>query len=96
MQCAGKQHVNMVKPICCSVLLSNRRLASAGLKLGIYSDSGNKTCAGYTASLGYEQEDAKQFAGWGVDLLKYDNCATVPSSVVRCIAPTHPALPGVP
>ena len=85
----------MVNPICSSVLLSNRRLAFVGLKLGIYSDSGNKTCAGYTASLGYEKEDAKQFAGWGVDLLKYDNCATVPSSVVRCIAPTHPALPGV-
>lgn len=56
---------------------------NAGLKLGIYSDSGNKTCAGYTASLCYEEEDAKQFAAWGVDLLKYDNCATVPPSVVR-------------
>lgn len=41
-----------------------------GLKLGIYSDSGNKTCAGYTASLGFEKEDAAQFADWDVDLLK--------------------------
>jgi hypothetical protein len=55
----------------------------AGLKLGIYSDSGTQTCAGYTASLGYEDEDAKQFAKWGVDLLKYDNCYSVPPSNVR-------------
>ena len=41
-----------------------------GLKLGIYSDSGNLTCAGYTASLGFEEEDAAQFADWDVDLLK--------------------------
>ncbi|KAK9826107.1 hypothetical protein WJX81_004261 [Elliptochloris bilobata] len=53
-----------------------------GLKLGIYSDSGNQTCAGYTASLGYEKEDAAQFAAWGVDLLKYDNCWTVSPEVM--------------
>ena len=57
--------------------------AVAGLKLGIYSDSGFKTCAGYTASYGFEAEDAKQFAKWGVDLLKYDNCFSVPVSNVR-------------
>ncbi|CAL5220459.1 g2480 [Coccomyxa viridis] len=49
-----------------------------GLKLGIYSDSGFRTCAKYTASLGYEEIDAQQFAAWGVDLLKYDNCFSVP------------------
>ena len=54
-----------------------------GLKLGIYSDSGFQTCAKYTASLGYEDEDAQQFADWGVDLLKYDNCFSVPPSNVR-------------
>ena len=63
--------------------MSNRwSLTHAGLKLGIYSDSGSQTCAGYTASLGFEQIDAEQFAGWGVDLLKYDNCFSVPPSNV--------------
>ena len=53
-----------------------------GLKLGIYSDSGFQTCAKYTASLGFEDIDAQQFAAWGVDLLKYDNCFSVPPSNV--------------
>ena len=59
----------------------------AGLKLGIYSDSGFQTCAGYTASYGFEAEDAQQFAAWGVDLLKYDNCFSVPQSNVRSSTP---------
>jgi hypothetical protein len=54
----------------------------AGLKLGIYSDSGFQTCAKYTASLGHEVIDAQQFATWGVDLLKYDNCFSVPPANV--------------
>jgi alpha-galactosidase len=45
-----------------------------GLKLGIYSSAGTKTCAGYPASLDHEAADAKKFAEWGVDYLKYDNC----------------------
>ncbi|MEU5725947.1 NPCBM/NEW2 domain-containing protein [Micromonospora sp. NPDC047738] len=45
-----------------------------GLKLGIYSSAGTKTCQGRPASLGYEDKDAQRFAEWGVDLLKYDNC----------------------
>lgn len=45
-----------------------------GLKLGIYSDAAQLTCAGYTASLGFEQQDAKTFASWGIDYLKYDYC----------------------
>src|SRR3954471_15804287 len=45
-----------------------------GLKLGIYEDAGTKTCAGYPGSLGHEQTDADDFAAWGVDYLKYDNC----------------------
>ncbi len=45
-----------------------------GLKLGIYSSAGVKTCAGYPASLDHEAADAKKFAEWGVDYLKYDNC----------------------
>lgn len=47
---------------------------SLGLKFGIYSDAGNKTCAGRPGSLGYEAIDAKTYAEWGVDYLKYDNC----------------------
>jgi alpha-galactosidase len=45
-----------------------------GLKLGIYSSAGTKTCQGLPASLGHEKEDAQSFADWGVDYLKYDNC----------------------
>ncbi|MEV5279442.1 ricin-type beta-trefoil lectin domain protein [Streptomyces sp. NPDC052811] len=47
---------------------------SLGLKLGIYEDAGTATCAGYPGSLGHEATDAKSFASWGVDYLKYDNC----------------------
>lgn len=47
---------------------------SKGLKLGIYSDAAPLTCAGYTASLHFEAQDAKTFAAWGVDYLKYDYC----------------------
>ncbi len=47
---------------------------SLGLKLGIYSDAGTATCAGYPGSLGHERQDATIFAAWGVDYLKYDNC----------------------
>jgi len=47
---------------------------SLGLKYGIYSDSGNKTCAGRPGSLGYEVVDALTYAAWGIDYLKYDNC----------------------
>ncbi|MEO8747046.1 MAG: glycoside hydrolase family 27 protein [Rhodanobacter sp.] len=45
-----------------------------GLKLGIYESAGATTCAGYPGSIGHEKQDAKQFANWGVDYLKYDNC----------------------
>ncbi|GAA4516277.1 MULTISPECIES: NPCBM/NEW2 domain-containing protein [Nonomuraea] len=45
-----------------------------GLKLGIYGDAGTRTCAGYPGSLGHEEIDARTWAGWGVDYLKYDNC----------------------
>ncbi|KAL6883499.1 hypothetical protein ACP4OV_010913 [Aristida adscensionis] len=48
---------------------------SKGLKLGIYSDAGFQTCAkAQPGSLGHEQQDAKTFASWGLDYLKYDNC----------------------
>ncbi|KAF2753518.1 glycoside hydrolase [Pseudovirgaria hyperparasitica] len=50
------------------------RIHALGLKLGIYSDAGSLTCAGYAGSLGHEDIDAKTFANWGIDYLKYDNC----------------------
>jgi alpha-galactosidase len=49
-----------------------------GLKFGIYSCAGSHTCAGKPASYGYEEVDAQTFAGWGVDLLKYDFCYAPP------------------
>jgi alpha-galactosidase len=47
---------------------------SKGLKLGIYSDVGYKTCGGRVASRGHEFQDAQTYAQWGVDYLKYDWC----------------------
>lgn len=40
-----------------------------GLKLGIYSDAGTETCAGYPGSLGHEEIDAKTFSEWNVDCM---------------------------
>jgi alpha-galactosidase len=51
---------------------------SKGLKIGIYSGPGTKTCAGYPASLGHEEQDAKTYAEWGIDYLKYDLCSFIP------------------
>src|SRR6202167_1287183 len=45
-----------------------------GLKIGIYSSPGPKTCAGYEGSYRHEEQDAQQYADWGVDFLKYDLC----------------------
>jgi alpha-galactosidase len=47
---------------------------SKGLKLGIYSSPGPQTCAGYEGSYGHEEQDAKTYAAWGIDYLKYDWC----------------------
>jgi len=47
---------------------------SKGLKFGIYTDRGPRTCAGRPASAGYESIDAQTFADWGVDYLKEDSC----------------------
>jgi alpha-galactosidase len=47
-----------------------------GLKFGIYSDAGTLTCQKRPGSRGYEFQDARQYAAWGVDYLKYDWCAT--------------------
>jgi alpha-galactosidase len=46
-----------------------------GLKAGIYSSPGPLTCQGFAGSFGFEAQDAKQYAEWGFDLLKYDWCS---------------------
>ena len=46
-----------------------------GLKFGIYSSPGPKTCGGYQGSYDHEAQDATTFAAWGVDFLKYDWCS---------------------
>jgi alpha-galactosidase len=48
---------------------------SRGLKLGIYSSPGPKTCGGYEGSLGHQAQDAATYAKWGIDYLKYDWCS---------------------
>jgi alpha-galactosidase len=45
-----------------------------GLKIGIYSDAAEKTCANYPGSYGFEEQDAQLWASWGIDFLKYDYC----------------------
>ena len=47
-----------------------------GLKLGLYSDAGGKTCGGRPGSRGHEYQDALTYARWGIDYLKYDWCDT--------------------
>lgn len=49
---------------------------SKGLKFGIYNCAGTKTCGGYPGTRGYEYHDARQYAQWGVDFLKFDWCYT--------------------
>lgn len=60
---------------------------SKGLKFGVYGDRGKRTCHHYNArwdsengSYMHEEQDAKKFAEWGVDYLKYDNCDPAPNS----------------
>ena len=48
---------------------------SKGLKIGLYSSPGPQTCAGYEGSYGHEEQDAKTYAAWGFDYLKYDWCS---------------------
>lgn len=49
---------------------------SKGLKFGIYNCAGTRTCAGYPGTHGHEYEDARLYASWGVDFLKFDWCNT--------------------
>jgi len=54
---------------------------SKGLKLGIYEDFGTKTCAGYPGSEFYMETDARTFAEWDVDMLKFDGCNSDPKDM---------------
>ena len=65
---------------------------SIGLKFGIYSDAGSKTCAGRPGSLGHEYQDARQYAAWGVDYLKYDWCNTTTQDAPAAYALMRAAL----
>jgi len=68
---------------------------SKGLKLGIYSGLGPKTCVGYEGSLGHEGQDAQTYAQWGIDYLKYDWCQQPPQRVEdmkNAYAKMHDAL----
>src|SRR5207249_6399831 len=56
---------------------------SVGLKFGIYSDAGTMTCQKRPAGLGHEYQDARTYASWGVDYLKYDWCNTLPGQDAR-------------
>ncbi len=47
---------------------------SKGLRFGIYTDAGTKTCQGRPGSYGYEDQDARTYAAWGVDYVKEDWC----------------------
>lgn len=47
-----------------------------GLKFGIHNDAGTRTCNGFPGGRGYEYQDARLYASWGVDYLKYDWCNT--------------------
>ncbi len=51
-------------------------LHARGFKFGIYGCAGAKTCGGYPGSMGHEYQDARRFASWGVDYLKYDWCSS--------------------
>ena len=64
---------------------------SKGLKFGIYSAPGPKTCGEYEGSYGHEQQDADTYAKWGVDFLKYDLCSY--ESIMQMWDLDHPEKP---
>jgi len=69
---------------------------SLGLKFGIYSSPGPKTCAGFEGSYRHEKQDAETYASWGVDYLKYDWCSArnvyKPSEMPAVYKKMHKAL----
>jgi alpha-galactosidase len=65
---------------------------SLGLLFGIYSDAGSQTCAGRPGGLGHEYQDARTYASWGVDYLKYDWCHTTTQDAKASYANIRAAL----
>jgi alpha-galactosidase len=65
---------------------------SLGLKFGIYSDAGLKTCEGRPGGLGHEFQDGLRYAAWGVDYLKYDWCNTTTQEAQASYALIREAL----
>ena len=65
---------------------------SPGLKFGIYSDAGTATCQGRPGTRGYEFQDARQYAAWGVDYLKFDWCSTTSQDAPSSYALMRDAL----
>jgi alpha-galactosidase len=65
---------------------------SKGLKFGLYSDAGTKTCEKRPGSRGYEYQDARQYAAWGVDYLKFDWCSTSTQDAQSSYMLMHDAL----
>ena len=63
---------------------------SKGLKIGIYSSPGPRTCANFAGSLDHETQDAQLYASWGIDYLKYDLCSFIPD-VMEARAPKDKA-----
>ena len=63
-----------------------------GLKFGLYSDAGTRTCAGRPGSRGHEFQDALQYAAWGVDYLKFDWCNTGTQNAEASYRTMHEAL----
>ena len=65
---------------------------SKGLKFGIYSDAGTKTCGGRPGARGYEYQDARTYAAWGVDYLKLDWCYATTQNAPASYSLMHDAL----
>jgi alpha-galactosidase len=63
---------------------------SKGLKIGIYSSPGPRTCGGYEGSLGHEEQDAQMYAAWGIDYLKYDLCSFTGAVLEKQAPNDHP------
>jgi alpha-galactosidase len=67
-------------------------LHARGLKFGIYNCAGTETCAGYPGARGHEFRDAKTYASWGVDYLKFDWCHTEGMVAPQAYKKMHEAL----
>ncbi len=65
---------------------------SLGLKFGIYSCAGSKTCQGRPGSRGYQYQDARTYAEWGVDYVKYDWCYHEDQNAKAAYKTMHDAL----